>query len=72
MQLSRIVEIPCLTCPAPISLLSHFPKLACVSQSDARPTGDQEVACSILAGSGNVLLWRLIMKYFLRSVSPFC
>ena len=33
--------------------------------------GDQEVAGSILAGSGNILSWRLIMKYFLRSFSPF-
>ena len=29
-----------------------------------RPTGDQEV--------GNILSWRLIMKYFQRSFSPFC
>ena len=35
-----------------------------VAQSDARLTGDQEVAGSI-AGSDNILLWRLIMKYFL-------
>ena len=40
-------------------------KLASVAQSNARPTGDQEVAGSILAGSGNVLFsWRLIIKYF--------
>ena len=36
-----------------------------------RPTGDQEVAGSIPAGSDNILSWRLIMKYFLRSFSPF-
>ena len=27
-------------------------------------TGDQEVASSTLAEVGNILLWRLIMKYF--------
>ena len=35
------------------------------------PTGDQEVAGSTPAEVGNILLWRLIMKYFLRSFSPF-
>ena len=37
-----------------------------------RPTGDQEVAGSTPAEIGNILSWRLIMKYFLRSFSPFC
>ena len=37
-----------------------------------RPTGDQEVAGSTPAKVGNILSWRLIMKYFLRSFSPFC
>ena len=36
-----------------------------------RPTGDQEVAGSTPAKVGNILSWRLIMKYFLRSFSPF-
>ena len=36
-----------------------------------RPTGDQEVAGSNPAEVGNILSWRLIMKYFLRSFSPF-
>ena len=36
-----------------------------------RPTGDQEVAVSTPAEVGNILSWRLIMKYFLRSFSPF-
>ena len=36
-----------------------------------RPTGDQEVAGSTLVEVGNILSWRLIMKYFLRSFSPF-
>ena len=35
-------------------------------------TGDQEVAGSTPAEVGNILSWRLIMKYFLRSFSPFC
>ena len=36
-----------------------------------RSTGDQEVAGSTPAEVGNILSWRLIMKYFLRSFSPF-
>ena len=36
-----------------------------------RPIGDQEVAGSTPAEVGNILAWRLIMKYFLRSFSPF-
>ena len=36
------------------------------------PTGDQEVAGSTPAEVGNILSWRLIMKYFLRSFSLFC
>ena len=36
-----------------------------------RPTGDQEVANSTPADVSNILSWRLIMKYFLRSYSPF-
>ena len=36
-----------------------------------RPTGDQEVAGSTPAEVGNIISWRLIMKYFLRSFSPF-
>ena len=35
-----------------------------------RPTGDQEVVGSTPAEVGNILSWRLIMKYFLRSFSP--
>ena len=35
-----------------------------VAQFDVRPAGDQEVV-------GNILSWRLIMKYFLRSFSFF-
>ena len=36
-----------------------------------RPTGDQEVTGSTPAEVGNILSWRLIMKYFLCSFSPF-
>ena len=35
------------------------------------PTGDQGVGGSTPAEVGNILLWRLIMKYFLRSFFPF-
>ena len=35
------------------------------------PTGDQEVTSSTPAEVGNILSWRLIMKYFLWSFSPF-
>ena len=34
-----------------------------------RPTGDQEVAGSTPTEVGNILTWRLIMKYFLRILS---
>ena len=37
-------------------------KPASVTQSDARPTGDQLAADSILTWSGNNLSWRLIRK----------
>ena len=42
-----------------------------VAQLDARPTGDQEVAGSNLVGSATFFREDLIMKYFLRSFSPF-
>ena len=35
------------------------------------PTGDQEIVGSTPAEVGNILSWRLIVKYFLRSFSPF-
>ena len=44
---------------------------ASVAQLDACPTGDQKVAGSTPAEVGNILSWRLIMKYFLQSFSPF-
>ena len=51
-----------------IFLISRRPR--CLSWM-RRPTGDQEVAGSTPAEVGNILSWRLIMKYFLRSFSPF-
>ena len=51
--------------------VSNHSSPASVAQLDARPTGDQEVAGSTPAEVGNILSWRLIMKYFLRSFSPF-
>ena len=55
-----------------VSLTSSLRDIsASVAQLDARPTGDQEVAGSTPAEVGNILSWRLIMKYFLRSFSPF-
>ena len=44
---------------------------ASVAQLDARPTRDQEVTGSISDEVGNILSWKLITKYFLRSFSPF-
>ena len=41
-----------------------------MAQLDAGPTGDQEVAGLTPAEVGNILLWRLIVKYFLRTFSP--
>ena len=43
---------------------------ASMAQLDARPTGE-EVAGSTPRRVDNILSWRLIMKYFLRSFSPF-
>ena len=40
-------------------------KPASVAQLDARPTGDLEVTALFPTGSGKILSWRLIMKYFL-------
>ena len=51
--------------------IPNIPLPASVAQLDMRPTGDQEVAGSTPAKVGNILSWRLIMKYFLRSFSPF-
>ena len=40
-------------------------------QLDARPTGDQKVACSTPARSETFFRGDLMTKYFLRSFSPF-
>ena len=45
-------------------LSQTFIEPASVTQSDASPTGDQEVMGSMHAGSGNILSRRLIMKMF--------
>ena len=47
-------------------------KPALVAQLDMRPTGDQDGCGLDPHQAGNILSWRLIMKYFLRSFSPFC
>ena len=52
-------------------LFLHENVPAPVAQLDARPTGDQKVAGSTPAEVGNILSWRLIMKYFLRLFSSF-
>ena len=44
---------------------------ASVAQSDARPTGDQEIAGLTPAESATLFRGDLIMKYFLRTFSPF-
>ena len=41
-----------------------------VAQLDAHPTGDQEVVGSTPSKVGNILSWRLIMKYFLSHSRP--
>ena len=50
-------------------LSEHWP--ASVAQLYARRTGDQEVACSTPVGAATFFHGDLIMKYFLRSISPF-
>ena len=42
-----------------------------MAQVDVHTTCNQEVTGLIPARSGNILSWRLIMKYFLWSFSPF-
>ena len=41
-----------------------------MARLDVHPTGDQEVAGSTPAEVGNILSWRLIMKYSLRNSLP--
>ena len=51
--------------------ISIYLRPASVAQLDACPTGEQEVAGSTPAGSATFFHGDLIMKYFLRSFSPF-
>ena len=46
-----------------IRMLLLFSQPASVAQLDARPSGDQEVGGSTPAKVGNILSWRLIMKF---------
>ena len=47
-------------------------KMASVTQSDVPPTSDQKVTGLIPVGSCKFFFFRLIMKSFLQSLSPFC
>ena len=49
-----------------------YTKNALVAPLDVYPIGDHGFAGLIPTWSGNILSWRLIIKYFLRSFSPFC
>ena len=51
------------------TFIRHEP--ASRAQLDARPTSNQEVAGSTPAGSARFFRGDLILKYFLRSISPF-
>ena len=42
--------------------------LTSMAQLDAYATEDQEIACLIPGGSGSILSWKQIMKYFLWSL----
>ena len=52
-------------------MLKHVVILAALSWM-ASPTDDQEVTGLTLPGSATFFRGDLIMKYFLRSFSPFC
>ena len=53
-----------------VSHLQYSIRPASVAHLDARPTGDQEVASSIPAGSVTFFRAYLIIKYFLLSFPP--
>ena len=57
--------------PLVLPFSSTFDEPASVAQLDVRPIGDQDVAGSALAGLATFFRGYLIMKYFLRSFSPF-
>ena len=52
------------------SALERRARTGCICVN-MRPTDHQVVSGSIPAGSGNIISWRLITKYFLRSFPPF-
>ena len=62
---------PTPTPPPPLCIGAIHKKCSSPLSKMRRPTGDQEVAGSTPAEVGNILSWRLIMKYCLRSFSPF-
>ena len=53
------------------SIYARVIEPASMAQSDALPTGDQEIADLIPAWSGKVFLWRMIIKYLMRSFPAF-
>ena len=53
------------------AIASTLLKPASVAQLNARVTVDQELVGSTPAKVGNIISWRLMMKYFLWSFSPF-
>ena len=54
-----------------LGILHMFKGAGLGAQLDACPTGDQEVAEFDPHWAGNILSWRLIMKYYLWSFSSF-
>ena len=55
----------------PYSVVSDQGLPATMAQSDACPTGDQEIGGLTPAGSATFFRGDMIMKYFLQSFSPF-
>ena len=84
MALSNMIALPFLVSEL-LSFYKFFSDYPCAHHNEVtvcniwprwlswmhRLAGDQEVAGSAPAEVGNILLWRLIMKYFLWSFSPF-
>ena len=60
-----------LNLPVEAEIIFITPSAALVAQLDALSDWRQEVVGSTSAKVCNILSWRLIMKYFLRSFSPF-
>ena len=57
--------------PVPLFYLLYYLSSPSLWETTQNDPGDQEVAGSTPAEVSNILSWRLIMKYFLRSFSPF-